>query len=164
VWGCSVLFVSVRQLIPEGLADIAPGPELARVLAGLELSRLSGFDCVEVLKAQYRQANHERARVMAAVAQVGVCGPVPDGDLTRRVLPDEFSADVRAALVLTRRAARSRFWLAYDLVTRLPRVHAAMDAEVLDELRARVSSEWTVELSPEQTRAVCAELLPRRRG
>ena len=34
-----MLFVSVRQLIPEDLAGIAPGPELARVLAGLELSR-----------------------------------------------------------------------------------------------------------------------------
>jgi hypothetical protein len=45
------MFVSVRQLIPEGLAETAPGPELARVLADLELSRLSGFDCVEVLKA-----------------------------------------------------------------------------------------------------------------
>ncbi len=161
VWGCSVLFVSVRQLIPEGLAEIAPGPELARVLAGLELSRLSGYDCVEVLKAQYRQANHERARAMAAMAQVGVCGPVPEGDLTRRVLPDEFSADeVRAALVLTRRAADAQFWLAYDLVTRLPEVHAAMDAGVLDEPRARVFSDWTTELAPEQAQAVCAALLP----
>ncbi|MGH3812848.1 MAG: DUF222 domain-containing protein [Pseudonocardiaceae bacterium] len=154
--------MSVRQLIPEGLADIAPGPELASVLAGLELSRLSGFDCVEVLKAQYRQANHERARVMAAMAQVGVCGPVPDDDLTRMVMPDEFSADeVRAALVLTRHAAHAQFWLAYDLVTRLPQVHAAMDAGVLDEPRARVFSEWTTELSPEQAQAVCAALLPR---
>ncbi len=162
MWGCSVLFVSVRQLIPEGLAEIAPGPELARVLAGLELSRLSGSDCVEVLKAQYRQANHERARVMAAMAQVGVCGPVPDDDLTRMVMPDEFSADeVRAALVLTRRAAHTQFWLAYDLVTRLPQVHAAMDAGMLDEPRARVFSEWTVELSPEQAGAVCDALLPR---
>jgi Domain of unknown function (DUF222) len=94
-----------------------------------------------------------------------VCGPVADDDLTRRVLPDEFSADeVRAALVLTRRAAHSQFWLAYDLVTRLPQVHAAMDAGVLDEPRARVFSEWTVELSPEQARAVCAELLPRAPG
>ncbi len=160
--GCSVMFVSVRQLIPAGLADIAPGPELASVLAGLELSRLSGFDCVEVLKAQYRQANHERARVMAAMAQVWVCGPVPDDDLTRMVMPDEFSADeVRAALVLTRRAAQTQFWLAYDLVTRLPRVHAAMDAGVLDEPRARVFSEWTTELSPEQAQAVCSALLPR---
>jgi len=133
VSSCSVVFVSVRELIPEGLADIPPGPELARVLAGIELSRLSGFDCVEVLKAQYRQANHERARVMAAMAEVGVCGRVPDDDLTRMTAPDEFSADdVRAALMLTRRAAETQFWLAHDLVTRLPQVHAAMDAGVLD--------------------------------
>lgn len=46
-----MMFVSVRQLIPDDLADIPPGPELARILAGFELSRLSGFDCVEVLKA-----------------------------------------------------------------------------------------------------------------
>jgi len=43
----------------------------ARIWHRLELSRLSGFDCVEVLKAQYRQANHERARVMAAMAESG---------------------------------------------------------------------------------------------
>ncbi|MDQ3763702.1 MAG: HNH endonuclease [Actinomycetota bacterium] len=154
--------MGVRQLIPEDLADIPPGPELARVLAGLELSRLSGFDCVEVLKAQYRQANHERARVMAAMAEVGVCGLAPDDDLTRMATPDEFSADeVRVALVLTRRAAQAQFWLAHDLVTRLPQVHAAMDAGVLDEPRARVFSEWTTELSPEQAQAVCAALLPK---
>ncbi|MDQ4011033.1 MAG: HNH endonuclease [Actinomycetota bacterium] len=154
--------MTVRQLIPKDLAEIAPGPELARVLAGLELPRLSGFDCVQVLKAQYRQANHERARVIAAMAEVGVCGPVPDEDLTRMAMPDEFSADeVRAALMLTRRAADAQFWLAHDLVTRLPQVHAAMLAGVLDEPRARVLSQWTLELSPEQARAVCEQLLAR---
>lgn len=50
---------------------------MARILAGLELSRWSGFDCVEVLKAQYRQANHERARVMAAMVEVGVVARCP---------------------------------------------------------------------------------------
>jgi hypothetical protein len=55
--GCSVLTVAVGQLIPEDLADIPPGPELARALAGLELSSLSGYDCVEVLKAQFQQVN-----------------------------------------------------------------------------------------------------------
>ncbi|MGH3916492.1 MAG: DUF222 domain-containing protein [Pseudonocardiaceae bacterium] len=154
--------MSVRQLIPEGLADIPPGPELACVLAGVELSQLSGFDCVEVLKAQYRQANHERARVMAAMVEVGLCGPTHDDDLTRMAAPDEFSADeVRAALGLTRRAAEAQFWLAHDLVTRLPQVHAAMDGGVLDEPRARIFSEWSTELSPEQAQAVCAGLLPR---
>jgi hypothetical protein len=108
-----VLDVSVRQLIPKGLEDIAPGPELARILAGIELSRLSGFDCVRVLKAQYRQANHERARVLAAMTEVGLCGVRPaDDELRRMTVPDEFFADeVRAALVLTRRAADAQFWL-----------------------------------------------------
>jgi hypothetical protein len=133
VLGCSVRFVTVRQLIPQDLADVPPGPELARVLAGIELPRLSGFDCVEVLKARYRQLNHDRARLMAAMAEVGVCGVVAAGDELRRMAaPDEFSADeIRAALVLTRRAADAQFGLAYDVVTRLPAVHAAMEAGVL---------------------------------
>ncbi len=153
--------MSVRQLIPQDLASIAPGPELACVLAGIELSRLSGFDCVEVLKAQYRQANHERARVMTAMVEVGTCGA---GDELSRMAPDEFSADeIRAALMLTRRAADNQFWLAHDLLTRLPEVHAAMDAGQLDEPRARVFSEWTAGLSDDQARAVCATLLPRVR-
>ncbi len=165
VWGCSVLFVIVRQRIPEGLAEVAPGPELAGVLAGIELSRLSGYDCVEVLKARYRQVNHERARLMAAMVEVGLCGIGPDDELPRRSVPDEFSADeVRAALVWTRRAADTQFGVAYDVVTRLPAVHAAMDAGVLDEPRARVLSEWTTELDPVQARAVCEELLPRAPG
>ncbi|PZS39802.1 MAG: hypothetical protein DLM62_06300 [Pseudonocardiales bacterium] len=157
--------MSVRQLIPQDLASIAPGPELACVLADLELSRLSGFDCVEVLKAQYRQANHERARVMAAMVEVGMCGVGPAGDELRRMPPDEFSPDeIRAALMLTRRAADTQFWLAHDLLTRLPQVHAAMDVGELDEPRARVFSDWTTELSDDQARVVCATLLPGRRS
>ena len=89
VSGYSVLFVIVRQLIPEDLAEVAPGPELARVLAGIELSRLSGYDCVEVLKARYRQLNHERAQLMAAMVEVGLCGIGPDDELPRdRLWPD----------------------------------------------------------------------------
>ncbi|MGH3934177.1 MAG: DUF222 domain-containing protein [Pseudonocardiaceae bacterium] len=157
--------MSVRQLIPEGLAEVSPGPELAGILARIELSRLSGYDCVEVLKARSRQVNHERARLMAAMVEVGLCDIGPDDELPRRAAPGEFSADeVRAALVLTRRAADAQFWLAYDLVTRLSQVHAAMDAGVLDETRARVFSEWTIELSPEQAQAVCAALLGRAPG
>jgi hypothetical protein len=164
VSGYSVRIMVVRQLIPEGLAAVAPGPELAGVLAGIELSRLSGYDCVEVLKVRYRQLNHERARLMATMVEVGLCGIGPDDELPRTVIPDEFTADeIRAALVLTRRAADSQFWLAHDLLTRLPAVHAAMDAGVLDEPRARVLSDWTTGLEPAAARAVCSELLPRAR-
>lgn len=87
---------------------------------------LSGYDCVEVLKAQYRR------------------GP-------RRAGIDP-------------RAADSQFWLAYDLLTRLPAVHAAMEAGASDEPRGRVFSDWTTELRPEAARAVRAELLPRAPG
>jgi hypothetical protein len=154
--------VSGCQVVPEGLAEIPPGPRLAAVLFGIDLTRLTGFDCVAVLKARYRQVNHERAQLMAAMVEVGLCGIGPDDQPRRRMVPDEFSADeIRAALVLTRRAADAQFWLAYDLLTRLPEVHAAMDAGVLDEPRARVLSEWTTELHPEVARALCAALLPR---
>jgi hypothetical protein len=125
-----VLFVTVRQLTSEDLAEVPPGPELARILVGIELSGLSGYDCVEVLKARYRQMNHERARLMATMVEVGLCGVGPADELARMAVPDEFSADeIRAALVLTRRAADAQFWLAHDLLTRLPAVHAAMDVE-----------------------------------
>lgn len=38
--------------IPQGLADVPPGPELSCALAGIDLSQLSGWDCVEVLRAR----------------------------------------------------------------------------------------------------------------
>ncbi len=162
VSGRSVPFVMVRQVIPEDLADIPPGPQLEQVLSGIDLARLTGFDCVHVLKARYRQLNHDRAQLMAAMVEVGLCGVGPVDDPVRRMaVPDEFSAnEIRAALVLTRRAADAQFWLAHDLLTRLPAVHAAMDAGVLDEPRARVLSEWTIELHPQTARALRAELLP----
>ena len=75
-----------QQVIPEGLADIPPGPELSAALVGLDLARLSGFDCVEVLKARYRQFNHDRAQVMAAMVEVGLCGRGSD-ELTRMDIP-----------------------------------------------------------------------------
>ena len=53
--------MSGRQVIAGDLADIPPGPRLSGVLAGIDLARLSGFDCVEVLKARYQQLNHDRA-------------------------------------------------------------------------------------------------------
>ncbi|MQA12935.1 MAG: DUF222 domain-containing protein [Pseudonocardiaceae bacterium] len=154
--------MSGRQRIPEDLADMAPGPELAAVLAGIELSRLSGFDAVEVLRARYRQLNHDRAGLMATMVEVGLCDIGPDDELPRRATPDEFAADeVRAALVFTRRAAEGQLWLAYDLCSRLPAVHAAMTAGDCDEPRARIFSEWTADLSEQQARALCEALLPR---
>jgi len=40
----------VRQLIPEGLVDMVPGPELGALLAGIDIHALTGADAVEVLR------------------------------------------------------------------------------------------------------------------
>ncbi len=101
------------------LGDTTAGPELAALLSSLDLTKLTGSQCVDVLKARYRQSSHERSQLMAVVAEV-----------TRRTEPDttaaeegpvEFGTDeVRAALVLTRRAAGDLCELADDLTRRLP--------------------------------------------
>jgi len=48
-----------RMYLPDGLAGMAPGPELAVVLAGLDRRRLNGHDLVIVMAAQARQVAHE---------------------------------------------------------------------------------------------------------
>ncbi len=147
------------QRIPEDLAQRAPGPELAAALAGIELPRLTGFDAVEVLRAEYRQLAHAQARVLAVLAEVGCC---EDADSLVRVEPGQFAAEeARAALVWTRRRADEEFWFARDLLTRLPAALAAMLAGDCDRPRARILAEWTKDLSPEQARAVVDRLLPR---
>jgi hypothetical protein len=42
----SIRRVTVRQLIPQGLSEMAPGPELAMLLAGIDMSALTGADAV----------------------------------------------------------------------------------------------------------------------
>jgi hypothetical protein len=168
----STLFLSVgvrsvgvvektRQLLPEGLADMPPGPRLAAVLDSIEPSRLGGLDCVEALRAHARQVSHEQARFMAAMVEVGLCGIGPDDQLPRRERPDEFAADeIRAALALTRSAATTQLTVAWDLTDRLPEVLADLDRGQIDVPKARVFSEWTTGLTDVQARQICSQLLP----
>ncbi|HEX2357430.1 MAG TPA: DUF222 domain-containing protein [Micromonosporaceae bacterium] len=145
------------------LADTPPGPRLAALVDSLDLARLSGSDCVEVLRAHYRQATHERGLFLAAVAEV-VLRDEADG-VGRTGEPSEFAFDeVRAALTFTRRAADAVCALAHRLAAQLPRVLAAMVAGVLDEPRARIFAEWTVGLADRHAQAVCAVLLPQAAG
>ncbi|HEU5156326.1 MAG TPA: DUF222 domain-containing protein [Streptosporangiaceae bacterium] len=150
-----------RLPIPAGLADMPPGAELAAVLAGIDLSRLGGLDCVTVMRAHHRQVAHEQARLMAAMAEVAVCGIGPDDALPRMDAPDEFSADeIRGALVWTRAAATAQLSLAWDLRSRLPAVFATLERGAIDLPKAKVFSEWTGGLTDSQARQICDALLP----
>jgi hypothetical protein len=149
-----------RQRLADGLAEMPPGPRLAAVLTTIDLTRLGGADCVEVLRAQHRQAAHEQARLMTAMVEVALCGVGPDDALPRMDAPDEFSADeIRGALCWTRSTAGGQLSLAWDLINRLPQVFAALEAGAIDVPKTKVFSEWTWGLTDEQAHTICDQLL-----
>ena len=143
-----------------GLASIPTGPSLAAALAGLDLKALTGSQVVDVLKARYRQNNHDRAQLFAVIAEVLHRGQAESNVFEE--YPGEFASDeVRAALVLTRRAADSLCDLAESVVRELPAVYQAFATGVIDQPRVRVLRDWTCGLSDEHTAAIVAALLPR---
>ncbi|GAA1294692.1 DUF222 domain-containing protein [Planotetraspora silvatica] len=153
-----------RQVIPEGLADMAPGPELAVLLDGLDLVRLSGYDAVVVLQAYARLEAHVQARKATVMAEVGLYVPAP-GDMTKMAVPDKYSADeIRTALTLTRRAAEREYAFAHDLATRLPAVREALGAGRIDKPRALVFSDWLEDVPADLARTVADHLLPTAGG
>ena len=54
----------------EGLAGMAPGPEFAGMLAGVDREGLSGHDRVELLKARSRLVAHVQAELLADMVSV----------------------------------------------------------------------------------------------
>ena len=97
----------MRQLIPQGLAGMAPGPELGALLAGIDIHALTVADAVEILRARGRQLSHEQARLLATMVEIGLCDPDADpGEVARLPESPPYAADeIRAALAWTRRAA-----------------------------------------------------------
>ncbi|MGH3540219.1 MAG: DUF222 domain-containing protein [Pseudonocardiaceae bacterium] len=152
----------VRQLLPVGLAEIAPGPELGALLAGIDISALTGSDAVEVLRARARQLSHDQARLLATMVEVGLCDPGAYGDEVARLSePPAYAADeIRAALAWTRRAADRELGFAEALVLRMPAVFTAMETGRIDRSKAWVFADLCADLTPEQTEVVCTRLLP----
>ncbi|GAA1292594.1 hypothetical protein Psi02_50110 [Planotetraspora silvatica] len=152
-----------RQRIPDGLADVAPGPELAAVLDGLDLSRLSGYDAVVVLQAYARLESHVQARKATVMAEVGLYESSPC-DMKKMVQPDKYADEIRAALTLTRRAAEYEYWFSYFLASRLPQVRDALQSGRIDKARARVFCDWLEDVPEHVATAVADHLAPRPGG
>ena len=51
------------------LASLPAGPELCAALACIDISKVSGYEMVLVLRARARQGNYERGMFLAAVAE-----------------------------------------------------------------------------------------------
>src|SRR5882757_5383461 len=149
------------QPLPPGLTTMAPGPELAAVLASIRPESVSGHASVELLRARGRQENADTAATLRMVVEVALRRPGSVETIERLQVPHQFAADeVRAAFGLSSTAAEKKLALAWSTVKRLPELNEAMASGGLDETRAWAFAEWTEQLSDEHAHAVCAELLP----
>ncbi|MDQ2791549.1 MAG: hypothetical protein DLM60_01000 [Pseudonocardiales bacterium] len=160
--------MTVRQLLPEGLAEMAPGPHLDAALAGLDLRALAGSDLVEMLQARARQLAHEQAQLLAVMAEIGWCDPNAEPDEAARLaqLPREdeplvsASDEIRAALAWTRNAAYREYHFAQSLLGRLPAVFTALDTGQICRSKAWLFTELCAELTEAQAQTVAERLLP----
>lgn len=154
-----------RKVLPEGLDEMAPGAELGNCLESIDRDELNGYELIVVLRAEARQIAHLQARFYADVVEMA---HTPWGDVDsapeRMPLPDEMAFhELRAALMLTRRAAATHLDVAFSLA-RLPQVRTALAEGRLDLARARLMCQETEHLSVPEAHLVVNGLLEEAPG
>lgn len=148
--------------IPPDLDTMAPGPELAAVLAWITVSAVSGFDQVVVLRAHRRMASHYAAHTYADMAAISATLHQEDDDY--QLAHEAAAAEIRVALTMTRRAADTELGLALDLQHRLPDVWDLLARGDIDPWRARVIVTGTCHLSPTGARQTVDSILDEAPG
>jgi hypothetical protein len=147
---------SDRQVLPDDLELIPPGPILAGYLFRIDRSRLNGHDLVVVMRAEARMEAHYAAGRMATITEVAYSPPGDIDSAVERsdVLAEFASEDLSAGLNLTRRAADAALGFALELRERLPKVWGLLDAGRIDGPRARTIVDGTTHLTVETAREV----------
>lgn len=147
------------ELIPAELDRMEPGPILGAFLSAVEISGLSGYERIVVLRAHQRMASHYQARVYEDMASVADFMSEIDND--PQLASEAAAAEVRAGLRLTRRAADAELAFALDLKRRLPQVWDALAAGRIDLRRARTIVYGTSHLSDDIASAVVDQVIER---
>ncbi len=134
--------------VPAGLDSIPPGAVLAGYLASIDVSEVSGFDQVTVLRAHQRMASHYQARLYTAMAAVTTTfeDADPEPDVGFHSAAEDAAVEVGTALQLTRRAADNEMGFALSLRRRLPQVHDMLQSGMIDIRRARCIDTSTAHL------------------
>ncbi|GAA5156995.1 hypothetical protein GCM10023321_34340 [Pseudonocardia eucalypti] len=124
----------------ERLAGMPVGPELAALLASIDVTAVPNGSIIDVLQASARQRAHADGVYLGAVASTLERDPsAGPGSVACLAEPDRYAPDeVRAALVMTRRQGWNESEFAYILCRGLPAVHQEMLAGRVDRDRARV--------------------------
>lgn len=143
--------------MPEGLAEMPPGPALATALAGIDLAGVPNDEMLTVLRAQHRQLCHDQARFARALVEVDHCtGEYEPGQVARRDTPNPYGPEeTRAALAWTGSAAYAEHALAGNTMHAMPLVWASWWAGELDRPRVRIFDRYLAGLDPELVREVC---------
>ncbi len=147
-----------RGWLPEELALIPAGPQLAAILAGVDRATLSDEDLVRLAQARQRLAAHLQAQLLADIHAIGQ----RTDDLFRTDEQERrgwAECEVAMAMTWTSRAAGWQLSLAEDLVVRLPVVFAALDAGEIDVPRANVFAVETCGLDDPVARRVADQLI-----
>jgi hypothetical protein len=148
--------------VPEGIDTVPPGYVLAAMLDDIDLESCSGFDRVRVVAAHQRMASHYAARTygaMASVVEVMKADPDEAG-----FAEEAATAEVAAALRLTRRAADIEMTFALELKRRLPAVWESLCGGAIDVRRARVIVNTTLHLSMAKARNVVEQIIAEAAG
>jgi hypothetical protein len=147
-----------RGWVPDDLALIPAGPQLAAILAGVDRSALSDEDLVRLAQARQRLAAHLQAQLLADTHAIGQ----RTDDLFRADEQERRGwgeCEVAMAMTWTARAAGWQLSLAEDLLVRLPAVYAALDAGEIDVPRANVFALETCGLDEAVARRVTDQLI-----
>jgi hypothetical protein len=126
----------------ERMAGLPPGPELFQAVFAVDWSTLDGHGAVVVMQAANRLTSWGEATLMRSMQQVAqsvVVEPESNGgrEADSSLEPDQLAvAEVAAALTWTTRHARQRLMMVDDLFDRMPQVWEAMDAGLIDSLKA----------------------------
>ena len=145
--------------VPESLDTMEPGHELACVLSAINVNDCTGYDRIRVLRA------HERMRsfhsTQAYQAMTAVVDAIDTEDMATVFKEEAASAEVAAALKLTRRTADKEIGFALDLRERLPQVWEALTFGAIDLRRAKVLVFGTTHLARDVAREVVDSIIGR---
>jgi hypothetical protein len=141
--------------IPRDLDTLPPGPFLAGFLSTIDVSKVSGYDQIVVLRAHQRMASFYQAATYQDMAAVNTSMLVHDGYRQPDVeAAGMAAAEVRVALSLTRHAADVEMQFALELHRRIPRLFDMLASGVVDVKRAKVIERGTSHLSDSTAQAV----------
>lgn len=157
--------VEERNVLPEGLAEMAPGGRLAALLESIDRSRLNGHELVILLQARSRQIAHLQAELYADMWELAFTPPGDAASPAERLdTIDEFASDeIAAAMTLTPRSADRQLSLVSQLAE-LPRVWKALREGSIDLARAKVFCQETGHLDSDEARDVADSLVDAAAG